>query len=81
MNGILTVKQVATKLQLNKETIYRWLRNGRLAGYRINKLWRVSEEDLASFLERRVGADQNTGERIISSPEQVADSAPGPSIK
>ena len=52
MNGILTVQQVAEKLQVNQETVYRWLRNGKLIGYRANRLWRIAEESLQRFLER-----------------------------
>lgn len=53
MNGILTVNQVAEKLQVNAETVYRWLRSGKLSGYRANRLWRISTVDLESFLNRR----------------------------
>ena len=53
MNGILTVRQIAEKLQVNTETVYRWLRDNKLSGYRANRLWRVSEQDLEVFLKRR----------------------------
>jgi len=53
MNGILTVRQIAEKLQVNTETVYRWLRDGKLTGYRANRLWRVSEQDLEAFLKQR----------------------------
>ena len=53
MNGILTVRQIAEKLQVNTETVYRWLRAGKLTGYRANRLWRVGESDLEAFLKRR----------------------------
>jgi len=53
MNGILTVRQIAEKLQVNTETVYRWLRNSKLTGYRANRLWRISEQDLEAFLKRR----------------------------
>ena len=53
MNDILTVRQIAEKLQVNTETVYRWLRDGKLTGYRANRLWRVSEQDLEAFLQRK----------------------------
>ena len=53
MNGILTVRQIAEKLQVNTETVYRWLRNGKLTGYRANRLWRIGESDLEAFLEQK----------------------------
>ena len=82
MNGILTVKQIATKLQVNKVTVYRWLRDGKLAGYRANKLWRIAEDDLTSFLKQRTGAESEHGETVDykSNPDRVADSAPRPQM-
>jgi len=53
MNEILTVRQTAEKLQVNIETVYRWLRNGKLTGYRANRLWRIGESDLETFLKRK----------------------------
>ena len=53
MNGILTVRQIAEKLQVNTETVYRWLRDGKLMGYRANRLWRISESDLETFMKRK----------------------------
>lgn len=60
MNGILTVRQVADKLQVNKQSVYRWLRAGQLAGYRANKLWRVAETDLEHFLRQKGNNDRQT---------------------
>jgi len=53
MNGILTVRQIAEKLQVNTETVYRWLRDGKLIGYKANRLWRIGESDLKAFLLRK----------------------------
>ena len=53
MNGILTVRQIAEKLQVNTETVYRWLRNGKLTGYRANRLWRIGQSDLEAFLRQK----------------------------
>ena len=50
----LTPEQIAEKLQVVVETIYRWLRSGKLRGSRISpKAWRVSERELASFMRRQ----------------------------
>jgi hypothetical protein len=47
-------RQVATKLQLAVETVYRWLRSGKLRGARISqKAWRVAERDLRSFMTKQ----------------------------
>jgi excisionase family DNA binding protein len=47
----LTPEQVAERLQLGTETVYRYLRTGKLRGRRIShKAWRIAEIDLASFM-------------------------------
>ena len=55
MSVLLTVEQVAERLQINEQTIRRWLRDGRLTGVPFGGRtgWRVSEEDLQMFLDRR----------------------------
>ncbi len=50
----LTPEQVAETLQLGVETIYRWLRAGKLRGSRISqKAWRVEKSDLRSFMRKQ----------------------------
>jgi excisionase family DNA binding protein len=50
----LTPEQVAERLNLNVETIYRWLRNRKLHGSRIShKAWRVPERELTAFIRRQ----------------------------
>jgi excisionase family DNA binding protein len=50
----LTPEQVAAKLDLSIETIYRWLRTRKIRASRISqKAWRIPERELASFLRRR----------------------------
>lgn len=50
----LTPEQVAERLNLSIETVYRWLRCRKLRGSRIShKAWRVPERELASFVRRR----------------------------
>ncbi len=49
---LLTVKQVAKQLDVNIETIYRWLRSGKLKGNKLgHELWRISDSDLNEFIE------------------------------
>jgi excisionase family DNA binding protein len=63
----LTPEQVAEKLQLAVETVYRWLRSGKLRGARISqKAWRVAERDLRSFMTK-----QNVSELLFE--EYVAE--------
>jgi len=53
MNGILTVRQIKEKLDVNTETVYRWLRKKQLIGLKAGRLWRISESDLEAFLKRK----------------------------
>ncbi len=52
----MTVEQVADYLQLNRLTVYRYVREGKIPAARIGKLYRISRRDVDQFLEaRRVG--------------------------
>jgi len=48
----LTAEQIADRLQLNKETVLRWLRAGELEGLKAGKQWRVKQDKLDSFLNK-----------------------------
>ncbi len=51
-DALLTPSQVAERLQLQERTVTRWLRTGYLSGFKLGKEWRVSSEDLRSFIEQ-----------------------------
>lgn len=69
---MLAVADIVKKLNVNKETVYRWLRGHKLTGLRAGRLWRVREEDLESFLQ---GTEpEHGGANDSSSPEQLAGS-------
>lgn len=49
----LTPEQVAERLQVCVETVYRWLGQRRLRGAKIGrKVWRISQGQLEEFMER-----------------------------
>jgi len=53
---LLTVEEVAARLRVNPETVRRWLRSGRLAGYRPvtdQAGWRVAKSDLERLLAQQ----------------------------
>ena len=56
---ILTVPQAAEQLQVSERTVYEWLRNGKIPGRKIGKVWRLSEDAIMDFL--RGGAAENHG--------------------
>lgn len=50
---LLTVEEVAQRLQLSEGTVKRLLRDGELEGYKIRGTWRIAQSNLEQFLERR----------------------------
>lgn len=49
----LTTAEVAEKLKLNQQVVVRKLQSGEIPGYKIGKDWRVSDHQLAAWLESR----------------------------
>jgi excisionase family DNA binding protein len=50
----MTVEQVADYLQLNKLTVYKYIRDGRLPAARLGKAYRIRLADVDAFLERQM---------------------------
>lgn len=50
---LMTVDQIATRLNVTPHTVNRWLRDGDLAGYKVGKEWRVEPDDFERFLRER----------------------------
>jgi excisionase family DNA binding protein len=53
MEDLLTVEDVANKLNVSEETIKRMLRQKQLPGYKISGQWRISQEDLLKYLAKQ----------------------------
>ena len=47
-----TVEQAATALSLDRDTLRRWLRAGRIGGFKAGTDWRLTKEDLDAFVDR-----------------------------
>lgn len=49
---ILTIKEVAEKMQVSTRTVRRWIKEGKLKASRLgHRTYRVLEEDLISFIK------------------------------
>ena len=48
---MLSINQVAQKLNVNYLTVYRWIKENKLKALRVGKLWRIEETELENFLE------------------------------
>ena len=68
MDRMLTVDQVAERLQVNEQTVRRWLRDKQLVGVPFGGRtgWRVTEEELRAFLDRRRFAEGEDGTKKLS---------------
>lgn len=53
-SDLMTVEQVADYLQLNKLTVYKYIRDGRLPAARLGKAYRIRLSDVDAFLERQM---------------------------
>lgn len=51
--GLLTIKEAATSLNVSTVTIWRSLRNGDLVGVKIGRIWRIRPRDLQKFIRER----------------------------
>lgn len=49
---LLRVRVVAEFLAVSNMTVYRLIRDGKLKAVRVGHGWRISEADLAGFLEK-----------------------------
>ena len=52
---LMTVDQVAERLQVAPKTVRRWLTAGQLEGGKAGRQWRVSEAALRGYLQRKAG--------------------------
>jgi excisionase family DNA binding protein len=50
LREIMTPEQVAGYLQLNKDTIYRYIREGKIAASRLGRSYRILKGDIDVFL-------------------------------
>jgi excisionase family DNA binding protein len=48
-----TPEEVATKLQVTRRTVYRWLTEGKLPGLRAGAGWRITEAAVERFLREQ----------------------------
>lgn len=51
MEKYYTPEEVAELLKTSRETIYNWLRSGKLRGVKVFNFWRISESELNRLLK------------------------------
>src|SRR5688572_6299917 len=81
-SDLLTVEQVADYLQLNKLTIYKYIREGRLPAVKIGKVYRVRRPDIEAFLESKrirppaAAKPSKPAQPVVTRPEEIAVAPP-----
>ena len=50
MPDLLTTQEVATRVRVKLNTVYRWINNGKLQAVRAGEKWLVYETELDAFL-------------------------------
>lgn len=66
---VMTVEQVASYLQLNKLTVYRYIREGHLPASKVGKAYRIRKSDVEWFLDRmRTGSTKHRATAEVQAP-------------
>ena len=53
VNHLLTVDEVAERLHVHPQTVRAWIRDGLLGRHKVGRYSRISEDQLARFLDDR----------------------------
>lgn len=56
MESLLTVKQVADYLKIDKFTVYRLIMQGKLPAYKVGGQWRLNKKMLERWLRQNLNA-------------------------
>lgn len=58
MKRLMTAEEVAEYMQVSKNTVWRWIREGELTAISIaSQRYRIREEDLEAFIKERETGD------------------------
>ena len=66
---VMTVDQVAAYLQMNRLTVYRYVREGKIPAAKFGKLYRILKADVDRFLEDQKAPTTASGRRAPAAPE------------
>jgi excisionase family DNA binding protein len=48
---LLTQEEAAARLKISPLTLGNWLREGKIKGVKVGRLWRIREKDLDAYIE------------------------------
>jgi excisionase family DNA binding protein len=72
---LYTPEEVAARLHLSRLTVMDHLRAGRLKGVKVGRFWRITEEDLAAFIQRPAPRATATGAEGLEAVDAIIDRA------
>ena len=49
----LTVNEITILLQVTRQAVCKWIKNGSLVAYKVDSRWRINPSDLELFLSKR----------------------------
>lgn len=52
VDELLTPAEVAEHLRVDREVVYKWLKNKKLKGVHAGRHWRIQRSDLDTFLNK-----------------------------
>jgi excisionase family DNA binding protein len=64
MNELLTAREVQDLLKIDRTTIYRMLKDGRLTGVKVGKQWRFARQELEELLSGEDAAEDTPPARL-----------------
>ena len=67
-SSLLTPDEIIPRLRVSRSTLYEWLAKGELPCYRLGRIIRIRESDLAEFLERRRRIAPPARQRYVCQP-------------
>jgi acetyl-CoA synthetase len=53
MTEYLTVQEIAKMLKVHEQTVFRWIREGKLESVKIGSNLRITQEQLNKFIEKK----------------------------
>jgi excisionase family DNA binding protein len=71
VDDLLTTRQLQKLLQIDRTTIYRMLKDGRLTGVKVGKQWRFKRQEVEALLSRAPFVESDRGPESASPPPPI----------
>ncbi len=75
MERFFTTEQVANILQVHPFTILKFIKDGRLRGVKLGRVYRIKESDVQEFLEMRTIGSKKASNNNVSREKETSDTS------